>query len=214
LSSIIQDNLLKRTTKKFIEEYLTQNTNWNILDIGCGYTANKYSTHIADTQDFSNLYKDKKFTLITDKKLPFENKEFDFVIASHVLEHVEDINFFIKELERIANSGYIEVPTRLEDNLVNVNEKAHIWWVNFNDINNSLIITKRKQVIEPFLSVSTAQYLRKFFRDSLVTEILWESKINYLIYNTSYTKDFKKLTFLKIIKKFFSNKLRNLFKFT
>ena len=205
--------MLKRTTKKFVEEYLSQKKNWKILDIGCGYTANKYSTHVADTQDFSYLYKDKKFTHIKDKKLPFADKEFNFIIASHVLEHVEDIEYFIKELERVANSGYIEVPTRLEDNLVDVNEKAHIWWINFDDINNSLFITKRKQIIEPFLSVSTVQNLRKFFRDSLVTEIFWESKINYLISKSSNEfKLYKKLFFFEIIKKFFSKKIRKLFK--
>ena len=205
--------MLKRTTKKFIEQYLSQKKNWRILDIGCGYTANKYSTHVADTQDFSNFYKDKKFTHIKEKKLPFADKEFNFIIASHVLEHVEDIEYFIKELERVANSGYIEVPTRLEDNLVDVNEKAHIWWINFDDINNSLFITKRKQIIEPFLSVSTIQNLRKFFRDSLVTEIFWDSKINYLISESSNDLElYKKLFFFKIIKKFFSKKIRRLFK--
>ena len=203
--------MLKRTTKKFVEDYLSQKKDWKILDIGCGYTANKYSTHVADTQDFSYLYKDKKFTHIKDKKLPFSDKEFNFVIASHVLEHVDNIEYFIKELERVANSGYIEVPTRLEDNLVDVNEKAHIWWINFDDINNSLFITKRKQIIEPFLSVSTIQNLRKFFKDSLVTEIFWENKINYLISNDF--ESYKKLSFLKIIKKFFSKKIRRFFKF-
>ena len=203
--------MLKRTTKKFVEDYLSQKKDWKILDIGCGYTANKYSTHVADTQDFSYLYKDKKFTHIKDKKLPFSDKEFNFVIASHVLEHVDNIEYFIKELERVANSGYIEVPTRLEDNLVDVNEKAHIWWINFDDINNSLFITKRKQVIEPFLSVSTIQNLRKFFKDSLVTEIFWENKINYLISNDFEL--YKKLSFLKIIKKFFSKKIRRFIRF-
>ena len=203
--------MLKRTTKKFVEDYLSQKKDWKILDIGCGYTANKYSTHVADTQDFSYLYKDKKFTHIKDKKLPFSDKEFNFVIASHVLEHVDNIEYFIKELERVANSGYIEVPTRLEDNLVDVNEKAHIWWINFDDINNSLFITKRKQIIEPFLSVSTIQNLRKFFKDSLVTEIFWENKINYLISNDFEL--YKKLSFLKIIKKFFSKKIRRFIRF-
>ena len=206
--------MLKRTNKKFVEDYLSKKKDWKILDIGCGYTANKYSNHVADTQDFSHLYRDKKFTLIKDKKLPFSDKEFNFVIASHVLEHVEEIEFFIKELERVANSGYIEVPTRLEDNLVDVNEKAHIWWINFDDINNSLLITKRKQVVEPFLSVSTVQNLRNFFRDSLVTEIFWENKIDYLFSeNNNQFENLKKLSFLKIIKKFFSKKLRRLFRF-
>ena len=206
--------MLKRTTKKFVENYLSQKKDWKILDIGCGYTANKYSNHVADTQDFSDLYKGKKFTLIKDKKLPFADKEFNFVIASHVLEHVENIDFFIKELERVSYGGYIEVPTRLEDNLVDVNEKAHIWWINFDDVNHTLSIIKRKQIIEPFLSVSTVQNIRKFFRDSLVTEIFWESKIDYsILENNNDFEFYKKLSFLVIIKKFFSKKIRRLFKF-
>ena len=206
--------MLKRTTKKFVEDFLSQKKSWKILDIGCGYTANKYSNHVADTQDFSHLYKDKKFTLIKDSKLPFADKEFNFVIASHVLEHVENIDFFIKELERVSYGGYIEVPTRLEDNLVDVNEKAHIWWINFDDVNHTLSIIKRKQIIEPFLSVSTVQNIRKFFRDSLVTEIFWESKIDYsILENNNDFEFYKKLSFLVIIKKFFSKKIRRLFKF-
>ena len=206
--------MLKRTTKKFVEDFLSQKKSWKILDIGCGYTANKYSNHVADTQDFSHLYKDKKFTLIKDSKLPFADKEFNFIIASHVLEHVENIDFFIKELERVSYGGYIEVPTRLEDNLVDVNEKAHIWWINFDDVNHTLSIIKRKQIIEPFLSVSTVQNIRKFFRDSLVTEIFWESKIDYsILENNNDFEFYKKLSFLLIIKKFFSKKIRRLFKF-
>ena len=73
---------------------------------------------VADTQDLSNFYKDKKFIRITDKKLPFRDNEFDFVITSHVIEHVNDFQFFIKEIERISKQGYIELPTRLGDNLV------------------------------------------------------------------------------------------------
>ena len=94
--------MLKRTSLKFVNETLSKNSNWKILDIGCGYTANKYATIIADTQDLADFYKDKKFVKIDDKKLPFKDKEFDFVISSHVIEHVEDFEFFINELQRIS----------------------------------------------------------------------------------------------------------------
>ena len=42
------------------------------------------------------------------------------------MEHVEDIDFFIKELERVSKKGYIELPTMLEDNLVFENKKDHL----------------------------------------------------------------------------------------
>ena len=38
---------------------------------------------------------DKNFVKIKDKKLPFRNNEFDFVISSHVIDHVEDFEFFL-----------------------------------------------------------------------------------------------------------------------
>ena len=95
--NIIQDNsLIKRTSKTYIEKILSENPKWKILDIGCGYGANKYATTVSDILDLSNHYTNKSFIKITEKKLPFKDKEFDFIIASHVAEHVEDISFFFK----------------------------------------------------------------------------------------------------------------------
>jgi SAM-dependent methyltransferase len=44
------------------------------------------------------------------EKLPFKDKAFDFVIASHVLEHTASPEKFLAELERVARAGYIETP--------------------------------------------------------------------------------------------------------
>ena len=52
---------------------------------------------------------------------------------SHVLEHVDDIQEFSKEIERISNAGYIELPTKLADNLtIGCDEEdiGHKWWLN------------------------------------------------------------------------------------
>ncbi len=43
--------------------------------------------------------------------MPFKDKEFDYVICSHVLEHVDDVGAFVNELMRVAGKGYIEFPT-------------------------------------------------------------------------------------------------------
>ena len=74
---------------------------------------NEFATTICDVQDLSKFYKDKNFIKLENKSLPFKDNEFDFVIASHVLEHVEDFKFFIKELERVSKKGYIELPTKV-----------------------------------------------------------------------------------------------------
>jgi ubiquinone/menaquinone biosynthesis C-methylase UbiE len=175
--------LLKRTSLNSINKKLKENPNWNILDIGCGYTANSYANVVADVQDLSSFYKNKKFIKINNKKLPFKDNEFDFVVTSHVIEHVEDFEFFIKEIERVSKQGYIELPTRLGDNLVFENLIEHIWWFKYDDEMNLLLASRKNQIIEPFITVSTSKKLDLIFRESFVLELLWEKKIDFIIDN-------------------------------
>ena len=204
--------MLKRTSIKHINNILGKNPNWKILDIGCGYRAHKNASVLADVQDFSNFYKEKKFVQIKEKNLPFKDKEFDFVVASHVIEHVEDFEFFIKELERITSKGYIELPTRLGDNLVFENKNDHIWWFYYDDINNKLIGSKRNQLVDPFITVSMAKLFEEIYRESLITELAWEDKIDYVIDNKIRQENFKKISFFNIVKKYFSKKIRTFFR--
>ena len=203
--------MIKRTSKKFIDNLLQNNKTWNILDIGCGYNANKFAKVICDVQDLSNHYLDKKFIRLTEKKLPFKDKEFDFVVASHVMEHVEDVEFFIKELERVSEKGYVELPTKLEDNLVFENKKDHLWHMDYDDVENKLLISKKVQYFEPILTVSTIKKLNEVFRTSLVLELIWEDRIIYTV-NQSTEDTFKKISILYLLKKYFSKRLRMLFK--
>ncbi len=204
--------MLKRTSLNFVNNLLKNNSTWNILDIGCGYRANKYAKTIADVQDLSHIYKEKKFIKIDEKKLPFKDKEFDFVIASHVIEHVEDFKFFISELERISSKGYIELPTRLGDNLVFENKTDHIWWFKYDDNNKKIIGSKRNQLLEPFMTVATAKFFEEIFRESLVIELIWEEKIDYIEDNEIRHENIKKVSFLKLIKKYFTKKIRSIYK--
>ena len=204
--------MLKRTSINFVNEILTKNANWNVLDIGCGYRANENASVVADVQDFSDFYKNKNFIKIEEKSLPFKNKEFDFVIASHVIEHVDNFEFFIKELERISNKGYIELPSRLADNLVFENKNDHIWWFTYDDLNNQIIASKRNQLVDPFITVSMAKILEQKFRESLVLELAWEDKIEYKIDNKIRHEDFNTISFFKIVKKYLSKKIRSLIK--
>ena len=208
--NITQDNILiKRSSKEFIDNLLNKNSNWKVLDIGCGYTAHKNATVICDVQDLSNFYKNKNFIKLDGKILPFKDDEFDFVIASHVLEHVEDVTTFIKELSRVSSKGYIELPTVLEDNLVFENKKDHIWHMEFDDIEKKLNISEKIQYLEPVITVSTSKKFSKIFRQSLVLELYWEDKIEFNLVNKK-ENSFQKISRFTLFRKFLSKHIRNI----
>ena len=200
--------MIKRSSKQFIDNLLKENPNWKILDIGCGYSAHNYASVICDVQDLSNFYKDKKFIRLLEKTLPFKEKEFDFVVASHVLEHVEDVAFLIKELERVSTRGYIELPTILEDNLVFENKKDHIWHMEFEDNKNELHISKKIQYLEPIVTVSSIKKFSKYFRQSLILELYWENSIEFKMIEKNL-ENFQKISRLSLARKFFSKLFRN-----
>jgi ubiquinone/menaquinone biosynthesis C-methylase UbiE len=201
--------LIRRSSKKSIDKILENNKSWKILDIGCGYSAHKNASVVCDIQDLSNVYKEKNFVKLTSNILPFRDKEFDFVIASHVIEHVKDVELFIKELQRVSSKGYIELPTILEDNLVFENKKNHLWHMEFDDDKNQLIVSKKIQFLEPILTVSSSKKFLKYFRQSLVLELFWEDSIEFTI-KKSELNNYEKFSRLSLLRKFLSKLLRNI----
>ncbi len=204
--------MIKRTSREHVLQTLKDNqNNWNILDIGCSVDAIEFAQTTADIQNLENFYqkKNKKFVLVKGKDLPFKDNQFDFVFASHVIEHVEDVAYFIKEIQRISKKGYIELPSMLEDNIIlsDNNIKDHKWFFQFDDVTNTLLAERKKQLIEPFITHGLLfGSLRKNFRSSLVIELYWENKINYEFKN--FTVQAKKTLFINIIKKYLSYLIR------
>ena len=110
--NIIQDKILiERSSKNYIDNLLNKHPGWKILDIGCGYTAHEKATVVCDVQDLSHFYKNKNFVKLETNNLPFKDKEFDFVIASHVIEHVEDFPFY----KRIAKNILSRIQSYQQD---------------------------------------------------------------------------------------------------
>ena len=184
---------IRRTHKLFQKEYLKKNKDLKILDLGCTHVNYwEEANHFADIVDYSKQFSDKNlnFTLLhIDQKLPFKDKQFDYVILSHVLEHVPNINEFTREVERIAKAGYIELPTKLADNLVigcDEEDIGHKWWLEFDDVKGQLKYIKKQDVLQKFLSVGSINKFQKFFEDSLILQLYWEDKIN-LIKGEPYT---------------------------
>lgn len=59
-------------------------------------------------------------------KMPFADSVFDYVVCSHVLEHVEDPAAVVAEMARVAGAGYIEVPEAASAKILDF--PSHLWW--------------------------------------------------------------------------------------
>lgn len=186
--------MVRRTRREEMYKLLEENKEWNIVDIASSNAGWKYADVFVDIVDYSNYYKqkyngEKKFIQGDVETNLFRDKEFDFVIASHILEHVNDPNTFINELVRIGKRGYIEVPTPLWDNLATGPKQTkygHKWWVTFDDVDNHIVINKKINVVNLLLSPKEHNKHMVFFRDTIVTQLYWEDNVEIKMGNGIY----------------------------
>ncbi|WP_162941988.1 class I SAM-dependent methyltransferase [Desertimonas flava] len=59
--------------------------------------------------------------------MPFADGVFDYVVCSHVLEHVPDPAAVVAEMTRVGKAGYIEVPEASSAKILDF--PSHLWWV-------------------------------------------------------------------------------------
>ena len=204
---------IRRTNRLNQKKWLKENSHLKILDLGCTHV-NYWpeANNFADIEDYSENFKklNLPYTQIKpNEKLPFKDKEFDYVILSHVMEHVPNLLEFRDEIVRVGKAGYIELPTKLNDNIVfGCDEEVlgHKWWFEFDDDNQQLLYTEKKEVLERFLSVGSVSRLQKFYEDSFLLQFYWEKEIN-LKEREPFIID-EKITFLSLVRKYLSKKVR------
>jgi hypothetical protein len=93
--------------------------------------------------------------------LPFKDQEFDYIICSHVLEHVQNVDGFLSELFRVGKRGYLEYPTVYYEYLYNFS--VHVNLLKFHD-NRLRYMKKSATHLDSLLPV------QKFFYRSLEQE--------------------------------------------
>src|SRR5258706_12316663 len=94
----------------------------NVLEIGPGATPHERSDVLLEKkfdtpEDYESQFGHME-KLVTEKKIvfykgdmfPFGDKEFDYVICSHVLEHVDNPVKFLSEVFRVGGRGYFDYP--------------------------------------------------------------------------------------------------------
>ena len=116
-----------------------------VLEVGSGnspyFRSNVLCDAYIDTDErfHTELIVDRPMVISQVENLPFKNKAFDFVIASHVLEHSPFPEKFLSELQRVAKAGYIEVPDAFMERLTNYTFHR----MEISNENNKLIIKKK-----------------------------------------------------------------------
>jgi SAM-dependent methyltransferase len=98
-----------------------------VLEIGGGHDPFADVTHAVDKFPGDNtqragdmlLAKGVVFTEGDLEAIPFPDEpKFDFLYASHVLEHVHSPQKAISEINRVAKRGYLETPSPLREQLI------------------------------------------------------------------------------------------------
>lgn len=173
--------MIRRTSRKYILEMVGKNPDWKILELGSGRDGWTCANTYCDIVDYKEFYKNKRFVQAEASDTPFVDKEFDFVVSTHVAEHVPNPKKYIKELMRISKRGYLEFPTPFFDNLVigngNPIPHGHLWWVTFDDDTQEIVFKPRIHIIEEVLTPANTTTLGPFFEDVMVTRLYWEDEI-------------------------------------
>lgn len=117
-----------------------------VLEIGSGHNPKPRANVLCDKfieddeQRGGGIVADRPLVEADGQYLPFADSAFDYVICSHVLEHVEEPALLIAELTRVAKRGYIETPSEIAERIYGW--PYHHWIVN--KIDGRLVLQKKE----------------------------------------------------------------------
>ena len=169
-----------------------------MLDVGSGHNPHPRANVVVDKYVDDNYHRagdikilnKQEFISADGENLPFKDKEFDYVICNHVLEHVDNTIKFLAELSRVGKRGYIETPSLLGEHLIP--KPSHKWLLL--DINDKLVIVDKTKVNFKTSHDFGLLFLDYFQQHSLGYKILqrthhqlftvnyeWKDDIDYLL---------------------------------
>ncbi|MHA4847435.1 methyltransferase domain-containing protein [Flavitalea antarctica] len=105
-----------------------------IMDIGSGHNPVPNANILADFYPEDTIHRaasmveDRPVIVCSVDRVPMLDKSIDFVICSHIVEHVDSPIRAGNELARIAKAGYIETPAFGKDIIVGTGD-MHKWQI-------------------------------------------------------------------------------------
>lgn len=162
-----------------------------VVDIGSGGMPNPRANVACDfssddLERSDELKIDRPFVWANVSHLPFANHTFDYSIASHVLEHLENPANSLEEIQRVSRAGYIETPNAFYE--FAIPHRYHLSRCTV--IDGKLIVTMKKSWDET-LDASYPDVahdmnaswwaLHNLDACALLTMYRWRKKIEYVI---------------------------------
>jgi len=139
-----------------------------VLEIGPGSTPHKRSNaflelkfdtpadKVAQRGDVATEpnYNNRPVYYYDNNEFPFKDCQFDYVICSHVVEHVQNPTFFINEIFRVGSGrGYLEYPLAPYDYLYDFD--VHLQFIKFDRQSNKMFyLPKEDTPLEYFSSIT------------------------------------------------------------
>jgi hypothetical protein len=146
--------VVRKVIKKILNSYKSPNKyltskNWDyqqklvapalpdsgiIMDIGSGHNPVPKANILADffpedtIHRAASMVEDRPVIVCSVDRIPMLDKSIDFVICSHIVEHVDSPIRAGNELGRIAKAGYIETPAFGKDIIVGTGD-MHKWQI-------------------------------------------------------------------------------------
>lgn len=150
-----------------------------VLDIGSGHNPNPRANVLCDRsvgpddeRHGAAALVDRPFVLGDAANLPFKDKAFDFVLCSHLIEHVDDPAAVARELSRVARAGYIEAPSEPFERTFGF--PFHKWFVRVDD--GTLVMTPKPG---PTNDPAVRTWFRKIMSDPSLGERFWRHRVRY-----------------------------------
>ncbi|HEY8224448.1 MAG TPA: methyltransferase domain-containing protein [Pyrinomonadaceae bacterium] len=171
-----------------------------VIDVGCGHMPNMRANILADkflvddAERHQPLALDERPFIVCDAlHLPFQNSSVDYIICSHLAEHMEEPEALFVELTRVAHAGYIECPARMREILHGW--EFHRWYVEVHD-DKLIFEEKTRQIHDLELHEWFSQrfendpIFENFFVDNmerfnLVAAYDWVEHVNYEIHRSA-----------------------------
>lgn len=178
---------------KMLEKVLRHVTDgMRVLEIGPGSVPFSRATHFVDRVPGEN-------TVVCDlcrDRLPFADKEFDFVYCRHVLEDLYNPFLACDEMSRVAKAGYIETPSPLSEVCRGIDGYSPAWrgyihhryvvWVN----GGQLCFIAKYPLIE-YLTLNDVEIANILRRDAFLWNscYFWEGRVDWrlLQHDVDYT---------------------------